>query len=324
MSLSAGVIGAAALTVRYLGGSSPAKSHLPDALPPAIFATRLLRTSRGQVVYHESGQGEPLVFVHGIYVGASSYEWSKIYPRFAERWQVLAPDLIGFGDSERPMRAMTSADHVQALAEFFRAKCGGERAILVGSGLGAAFCAVLAEQHPELVRRLVLWMPCGGWQGNGVDKALVRLPWMGRVRAASQIFYRRHLATKAAIRRWLQTVACIDPAKISDETVEVLSQCATQLGAERAISHWFSRRFDVELERVLVGVTQPVALLWSEKAVFPPLEWAYRFQALPRHCSLTVVPEVGMLAALEDPTQMVNVLSEELDASLRVYRAERR
>src|SRR6266481_4596927 len=116
-SLGAGLLGALVLGVRY--AMKPiARSRLPETLSPAIFATRVFYSSRGQVVYHESGQGEPLIFLHGVYVGASSYEWSKVYPHFAETHQVLSVDLLGFGEAERPNVALSAADHVRILAEF--------------------------------------------------------------------------------------------------------------------------------------------------------------------------------------------------------------
>src|SRR6202051_5305742 len=115
-SLGAGLLGAFVLTLRYALRPS-AKPKLPDSISPAIFATRIFYTSRGQFVYHESGLGSPLVFVHGVYVGASSYEWSKVYPHFAGTHQVLAVDLLGFGASERPNAALSAVDHVRVLAE---------------------------------------------------------------------------------------------------------------------------------------------------------------------------------------------------------------
>ena len=61
VSLGAGLLGAFVLTLRYALRPS-AKPKLPDAISPAIFATRIFYTSRGQVVYHESGQGGSLGF----------------------------------------------------------------------------------------------------------------------------------------------------------------------------------------------------------------------------------------------------------------------
>src|SRR5215207_10680786 len=68
----------------------------------AIFATRVTETIFGEMIYHISGSGDPVVFLHGIYLGASSYEWSKVYPHFTFGREVIVPDLIGFGESESP------------------------------------------------------------------------------------------------------------------------------------------------------------------------------------------------------------------------------
>ncbi|MEY2603181.1 MAG: hypothetical protein QOH31_955, partial [Verrucomicrobiota bacterium] len=152
--IGAGLLGLLILTVRY-ALRPPRKSQLPDNIFPAIFATRILYTAKGELVYHESGQGNPLIFLHGVYPGASSYEWSRIYPHFADRFQVLAPDLVGFGESARPNRPLTAADHATVLAEFLKAKTGEGRVTIVASGLGAAFAVLLSVQHPELVQRLV-------------------------------------------------------------------------------------------------------------------------------------------------------------------------
>src|SRR5260370_2335174 len=153
--IGAGLLGLLVLTIRY-ALRPPRKSTLPDNIFPAIFATRILYTAKGELVYHESGQGSPLIFLHGVYPGASSYEWSRIYPHFADRFQVLAPDLIGFGESTRPNRPLSAADHTALLAEFLKAKTGEQRATIVASGLGAAFAVLLAGQPPQPGHRLLL------------------------------------------------------------------------------------------------------------------------------------------------------------------------
>jgi pimeloyl-ACP methyl ester carboxylesterase len=319
VSLGAGLLGAFVLTLRYAlrPGTKP---KLPDAISPAIFATRIFYTSRGQVVYHESGQGGPLVFLHGVYVGASSYEWSKVYPHFAGTHQVLAVDLLGFGESERPDAPLSATDHVQALGEFIRAKSGGERASIVASGLGAGFAAILAAQHPDLVKRLILLMPVGR-----VEFGPRRLPkhygLISRLALANRAFYRRYLSTRIQIRAWLKNFGFADPARIADETIEVLTNCAAQFGAERAILQWMSRRFDFDLEGRLAELSQPVTLIWGENAVNPPLESGYRLQPVVKQCSLIVLPNSGLLAPLESPMQVAEALVKELDPTIRIYKA---
>jgi pimeloyl-ACP methyl ester carboxylesterase len=319
VSLGAGLLGAFVLTLRYALRPS-AKPKLPDAISPAIFATRIFYTSRGQVVYHESGLGSPLVFVHGVYVGASSYEWSKVYPHFAGTHQVLAVDLLGFGESERPDLPFSATDHVQALVEFIRAKSGGERASVVASGLGAGFATILAAQHPDLVERLILLMPVGRLE-FGRRRLPKRYGLFSRVPIANRTFYRRYLSTRIRIRAWLKSFGFADPEKIADETVDVLTNCAQQFGADRAIFQWMSRRFDLDLEKRLGELSQPVTLVWGEKAVDPPLETGYRLQPIAKQCSLVVLPNLGLLAPLESPMQVAEALSKELDQTIHIFKA---
>jgi pimeloyl-ACP methyl ester carboxylesterase len=319
VSLGAGLLGAFVLTLRYALRPS-AKPKLPDSISPAIFATRIFYTSRGQVVYHESGQGGPLVFVHGVYVGASSYEWSKVYPHFAGTHQVLAVDLLGFGESERPDVPLSAADHVQALVEFIRAKSGGERASIVASGLGAGFATILAAQHPDLVQRLILLMPIGRIE-FGRRQLPKRYGLFARIPFANRTFYRRYLSTRIQIRTWLKNFGFGDFEKITEETVEVLTNCAQQFGAERAIFQWMTRRFDLDLEKRMAELSQPVTLIWGEKAVNPPLESGYRLQPVAKQCSLVVLPNLGLLAPLESPMQVAEALTKELDPTIHIYKA---
>src|ERR1700746_2415413 len=186
--IGAGLLGLLILTVRY-ALRPPRRSQLPDKIFPAIFATRILYTAKGELVYHESGQGNPLIFLHGVYPGASSYEWSRIYPHFADRFQVLAPDLVGFGESTRPHRPLSAADHTAVFAQFLKAKTGEERATIVASGLGAAFAVLLAVQPPELVQRLVLLMPVGLTE-RGAKRYLGRGTWICSLPFLNRIYYR--------------------------------------------------------------------------------------------------------------------------------------
>jgi pimeloyl-ACP methyl ester carboxylesterase len=317
LSLGAGLLGALLLSLRYAFRPS-AKPKLPDAISPAIFATRLMYTSRGQVVYHESGQGSPLLFLHGIYVGASSYEWSKVYPHFAASHQVLAADLLGFGESERPDVPLSAADHVQVLAELVRAKFGGERASIVASGMGAGFAAVLAGQHPELVQRLILFTPAGRAK-FGRRRLPARTAVLSRIPFVKRAFYRRYLATRVHVRFWLRTEGFADPEKVNDETIEVLTNCAQQFGADRAMLQWIAGRFDLNLEKSIAALTQPVTLVWGEKS--SSLEAGYRLRPIARQCSLVVLPNSGLLAPLELPAATTEVLVRELDPTIRIFKA---
>lgn len=319
VGLGAGLLGGVLLALKF-AVRRPTKQPVPDTISPAIFATRVLQTSYGPVVYHESGGGQPLIFVHNILPGASSYEWSKVYPDFAGRFRVLALDMIGFGESARPDARLSAQDCVRILAEFIRTTCWEQKPVLVGSGLGAGFCAYLASQHPELVSRLVLFMPTGR-NDFGRQRQPFRTKLLSRTPLLNRFVYRNYQSTKAAMRLWLAQGGFFDPARLTDETVDVFSTCAQQYGAEYAAFNYLSGRLNFDLEARLKSVVQPVAIFWDDPAVGGQ-DSAERLQKIIRNCSVTVLKNTGPLAAIEDPAGMSALLDGQLEEELRVFTAD--
>jgi len=317
--LGAGLLGAAFLALRY-AVRPVTKARVPDTISPAIFRTKALHTSVGQVVYHESGSGPTLVFIHGICAGASSYEWSKVYPLFTGSHRVLAPDLIGFGESARPDANLTATDYARSLAEFIRGTCD-EPVIIVASGFGAGLSVLLGSQHPEVVKQLVLWMPTGLTEFGMREVSLGRR--VGSMAPLVHRFlYRNYESSRAAVRGWLVMHGFADASRITDETVEVYATCAQQYGAEHAIRNLYAGRLNVDLETRLPTLSQPVTMLWPEQTPDGALapEMPARLQALARGCRLRFVPRLSQLAAVEGAAEIGALLAEELDPGPKVVR----
>ena len=315
VGLGAGLAGALVFALKY--ALRPAgKSPLSESISPAVFATKVLHTTLGHVIYHEAGSGQPLLFVHSVCLGGSSFEWSKVYPEFAGRFRVLAPDLIGFGESQRPAVKIAAADYARMLAEFIRASCPDQPPILVGSGLGAGFCVYLASQHPELVSRLLLYMPTGAREfGFGRLRRSTR--WAARMEALQCFLYRNYQSTREAVRNWL-VMGFVDRSKLTEEVVEVFTACAQQSGAEYAIRNFHAGLLKFDLEERIGSLKAPVTLLWGSEPGQPTLESGERLRVALPLCNMVVIPRVGAFAALEDPAAVVAALSEQLDPTLRV------
>ncbi|MCX6966260.1 MAG: alpha/beta hydrolase [Verrucomicrobia bacterium] len=320
VGLGAGLAGALAFALKY--ALRPArKSLLPESISPAVFATKVLHTTLGHVIYHEAGSGQPLLFVHSVFLGGSSFEWSKVYPEFAGRFRVLAPDLIGFGESQRPAARFAAADYARMLAEFIRATCPGDQPpILVGSGLGAGFCIYLASQHPELVSRLILHMPTGAREfGFGRLRRSTRLA--AHLEALQRFLYLNYQSTREAVRNWL-AAGFVDASRLTDEVVEVFTTCAQQSGAEYAIRNLHAGRLEFDLEARMSSLKAPVTLIWGSEPGQPSLEFGERLQNAATHCNLVVIPRVGAFAPLEDPAALSAILAEQLDPTLRLLHGD--
>jgi pimeloyl-ACP methyl ester carboxylesterase len=107
--------------------------------------------------YLEAGQGDPVVLIHGSGPGVTSYaNWRLVLPALAENFRVLAPDMVGFGFSERPANieygVQTWADQVVGLMDTLELPT----AHMVGNSFGGAIALRIATQHPDRVGKLVL------------------------------------------------------------------------------------------------------------------------------------------------------------------------
>ena len=107
--------------------------------------------------YLEAGKGDPVVLIHGSGPGVTSYaNWRVVLPALAENFRVLAPDMVGFGFSERPANiqygVQTWADQVVGLMDTLELPT----AHMVGNSFGGAIALRIATQHPDRVGKLVL------------------------------------------------------------------------------------------------------------------------------------------------------------------------
>ena len=310
MGVGAGLLGAVALGLRY-AIRPPTNERIPESISPIVFTPKSFQTSRGQMIYHESGggPGPTLVFIHNVGVGASSYAWSKIYPAFAAHHRVLAPDLLGFGESERPKSKLTAIDYAESLADFVEGVCAedAERPVIVARGLGAGFATLMAARHPALAGRLILWMP------SGRADVPLRLNLASRVPTLNSFIYRNQLARRATIRaRFAARGGFVDPSALTTETVEVHAICAQQYQADYAIFRLFQGKMNFDLDAALREVKTPTTLLWPELASGQSVAHSQRLQSTNHWCHLRVVPGTGPFAPLEAPAMIVPVLSEEL------------
>lgn len=311
MGVGAGLLGAAVVALRLRARPVPQPS-LPDVISPAVFARRVQRTTRGQIVYHASGEGDPVVFLHDFFPGAASYEWSKVYPQFAASHRVLAPDWIGFGESERPDRPLRAEDYAQSLQEFVRATCAGRRPVLVGSGLGAALACLACVQHPELASRLFLFHPSGtaDWLAPWIPSPVRAAAWTARGR---HWIYERYMARPACIGRWLAKRRSAGEPIDLDEAVSVYASFARQYGAEWAVARIMSGRFRLEPMPEAERLCLPTIVWWPVRAGDAPSGLAGR-----PPIRLDWLEEAGALAPLDRAADLTDRLRTELFEPVRL------
>ncbi|MGH8434361.1 MAG: alpha/beta fold hydrolase [Pseudomonas sp.] len=149
--------------------------------------------------YHDVGRGDPVLLIHGSGPGVTAWaNWRLSIPELTKRCRVIAPDMVGFGFSERPAGVRYDLDTWVAqaigLLDALEIPC----ADIVGNSFGGALALALAIRHPQRVRRLVLMGSAGVSFPitPGLDAAWGYQPSIENMRKLLDIFaYDRSLVT---------------------------------------------------------------------------------------------------------------------------------
>ena len=124
--------------------------------------------------YLKAGSGPPVVLIHG---GASdSRDWVNTMDALASRYSLYAPDLIGYGQSDRSQDSYYLSEFSDFIVEFIKA-LGLENTVLAGHSLGARICLDVAGQHPDKVRKIVLVDAAGLGKVSGFGTVVLTAFW---------------------------------------------------------------------------------------------------------------------------------------------------
>ena len=129
--------------------------------------TRWTKVHGHDVAYRQAGEGPLLVMIHGI--AGSSGTWVPVMPLLAERYTVIAPDLLGHGESAKPRGDYSLGAYASGVRDLLGV-LGHERATVVGHSLGGGVAMQFAYQFPQMAERLVL--VCSGGLGKEVNPLL--------------------------------------------------------------------------------------------------------------------------------------------------------
>ncbi len=249
----------------------------------------------GDIFYTKQGQGKPVVLLHGIYAGASGYEWRKNFDALSEHERVYAPDWLGYGLSDKPRIKYTAAQYIEQLAQFL-AEVVKEPCTVVASSLATAYAVQVAADRPELVEKLILVCPTGFRHlakapdaGTRASYQLTHLPLLG-----TSIY--NGLTSLAGLRYYLMNQTYFDPSYVDDALLAHYSTAAHQYGAQNAPPSFFSGYLNHSVAASFPKLPQKtLKIVWGREARLTPLSDAEAFLAANSRAELTVLDKSGLL-----------------------------
>jgi pimeloyl-ACP methyl ester carboxylesterase len=254
----------------------------------------------GDVVFQRLGEGDPLLLLHSFGPGHDSIEWRSAAERLAARFQVFAPDLPGWGRSGRPSVDYDAELFIDFVIDFL-VDLVRRRAVLVASGLAAAYAIQVAVDRPELVRGLVLVCPLGIDLASdepdlkdAVIHRLLRLPLVGT--SALNVY-----ASRNGIRHHLASEVYAQPDLVTEELVDHYWKGAHELGSRWALAAYLSGYLNHRVTPALARLACPTLLVWGRRAANPPVESSDLWMRRLPEAELEVIENAGLLPHAEAP-----------------------
>jgi len=268
---------------------------MPNRLTSDLFALQVQGT---RMVYWDRGRGPVLLLIHGMF--GDHLDWEPVLEPLARHQRVLAVDLPGFGESDKPDRAYTTEFFVAALVDLLD-RLQIERATVVGHSFGGIVALQMARAQPERVKRLILVSSlrefseeaCAAARQRFSRKALLALTPEADRQMFAPIFAK---AGPVQERYFAKQNAKLERSDYPDYTRALVRSIETALTAYSPAQ--------------LGEIRCPTLLLWGDKDSVIPVEVAR--QALPRlaQAELVVLAGGGHALQLDVPEAFVRAVEE--------------
>lgn len=128
----------------------------------------------GTIAYRKKGTGAPLMLIHDLTPGSSSYEFSHVEDILAQTNTVYSIDLLGYGHSDKPNMTYTNYLYVQLITDFIK-KVIGKKTSIVATGLSAISAIMAVHNDAEFADKLILIHPQDLYEGNQIPSTQLKL-----------------------------------------------------------------------------------------------------------------------------------------------------
>ncbi len=276
------------------------------------FAEWELELHGHRVIYRTAGSGPPVVLIHGML--NSSRHWERVALHLADTHTVIAPDLIGHGDSATPRGDYSLGAHATSIRDLLSV-LGVQRATIVGHSLGGGVAMQFINQFPQRTERLVL-ISSGGL-GREVSPLLrtAALPGVSALLSAAAHPWALSTLSSAGDRLARRGSGNGDAVHAVVRALRPLSDP----GAREAFLHTLRAVIDPRgqrvsaVDRLYLLEAMPTLIVWGERDRTIPIAHGHAAHAAVPHSRFATLPRAAHFPHLEDPEGLAGVLLDFLD-----------
>lgn len=269
--------------------------------------TRYFRWGGEDLAYAVAGEGPPLLLVHGVYAGASSFEFRKNFLELSESFRVYALDLLGCGLSARPRRGYEPEDVTSQIEDFAREEIG-KPAHLIASSLTAALAMPALVRSPRLFKKVVLICPTGY---GSLDRSSEKLGDVIQSLFAAPVLgdaLYHAIVSRAGLRYFLGGMSYHDRSFVTGELIERYYRISHQPGAKHFPAAFVAGKLNLGVAGYWPRVPHRTMICWGQEATSTPVS---EMQTFLTHNPRTA-PRVFRDAALLPHDERAETFNEEV------------
>jgi pimeloyl-ACP methyl ester carboxylesterase len=279
-----------------------------------VVAPRQITLHGHRLTYRTCGSGPLLVLVHGI--TNSSASWQPVLAQLGRRFEIVAPDLLGHGDSAKPRGDYSLGASASLLRDLIVA-LGHERATLVGHSLGGGIAMQFAYQFPERIERLVL--VSSGGLGREVTPLLRAATLPGSELVLPLLASRPVVGAGAAIGRGLNRIGIRAGAGL----VEIATGFASLHDVEtrrafvhtaRSVIDFGGQRIDAT-DKLYLAKAVPTLLVWGDRDPVIPARHGIRAHEQMPGSRLAIFEGAGHFPHHDEPLGFTAAVTEFVDST---------
>ena len=275
-----------------------------------------LKSSGIKIFCYDTGsRGKPVcLLVHGLADEADT--WRHLIEPLSRDYRVIAPDLPGFGRSDKPKRAYRIPWLTECLVQFMDA-LSIDKALFAGSSLGGMICQYLGLEFPERVSRLVL---IDGLLLKDPQKLSPGLFLFLTPLAGEYLYSRLQNFPDEAYRTLYPYYADLDKLPVSDreflytrvlERVADKGQRFAYFSLLRSLDSWLKKR-QTQFRNRLGGCSIPALVLWGAEDHILPAGSAEKLEKIQSSSRLIIIPGAGHLPHQEKPELVLDALNSKM------------
>jgi pimeloyl-ACP methyl ester carboxylesterase len=270
-------------------------------MAPLAQSKRKIRTFAGDIAYLRTGHGPPLVLLHGI--PSSSYLWRDVIEPLSATFEVLAPDLLGYGDSDKRLDVDLSIAAQARYVVAFMETLGVHQAAVAGHDIGGGVAQLIAVDEPQRVARLILIDSVVDNNWPVADIARLKEP------AWDQIMV--NIDLRAGLRKGLEA-GMVTPGRVTDELVDEWTRPFQDLGGRRAYlraARALNNRDLTSRSKHIDEIETPTLILWGANDKFLEPTWAETLKHKLRDSTVEIIDPGGHFLPLDRPDAVAEAIT---------------